>query len=158
MKESQKRYNIDDILPQKPPMRFIDQIIKASDDKVLCQFTIRKDNLFYEPEIDGVYHWIGVEMMAQAAAVLAYFQQLEDNRVKREGFLLSVRNCVSDLTWFTCGEILEICAQKVMIEPPLGVFNCSIMINGKSVATGKFSAYQPTGEQFEQILKGEEIQ
>ncbi len=148
--------NLDNILPQQYPMRLIDRIISADKERVICEAVITGDHLFYDQTINGVYHWVGIEMMAQASAVLAYFQAEGALRRKRNGFLMSVRSCTSKKQQFDCDQILTVISQKVMIENPVGVFSGQILdATGQLLSSGRFSAYQPSEDEFERILQGQ---
>lgn len=145
--------NLENALPQQPPMRLIDSIIEATDQLARCQTTIKKENIFYDNDAKGVYAWVGMELMAQTAAVFASNQGEGDT--PQMGFLLSVRKFESKEPVFTVGETLEILAKKIYLEDNIGCFDCEIKINNQLIATGKLNAFQPDEAHAEVILKGE---
>lgn len=67
-----ERQGILDLLPQKPPFRFIDRIIELSENHIVAQYRFKEDEYFYkghfpgDPVTPGV---ILVEAMAQAGLV-----------------------------------------------------------------------------------------
>ncbi|MCF6767454.1 hypothetical protein L3V86_03615 [Thiotrichales bacterium 19S11-10] len=147
--------SLSSLIPHKAPMRLIDYLVEANDQQVTCQSLITPEHLFYDKAIDGIWHWVGIEMMAQASAVLAQFQSGKDkDQSPRLGFLLSVRQFKSSIPYFTSGLNLTIMAKKIYIDSSLGSFNGAILVNDKEVATAKLSAIEPTDEQLDQILQG----
>ena len=148
---------LEGIIPHRPPMRLIDRLDEVNEDKAICIAYISAEHVFYDKQIKGVYAWVGIEMMAQASAALAYFQGDEAAHAPRRGFMISVRNFKAQCTSFSEGATLTIISKKEMISDPLGVFLCEIHQSGSCVASAKFSAYQPSDDEFEQIVKGKKF-
>ncbi len=71
-----ERSRILDLLPQRSPFRFVDELLEIDRAHVLCKYTYRKDEFFYpghfpgEPITPGV---ILIETMAQAMALHAMY-------------------------------------------------------------------------------------
>ena len=147
-------YNLREIIPQSPPMQLIDHLEEVDENNAVCTAKITSEHIFYAPEIKGVYAWVGIEMMAQASAALAYFQGDEDTHAPRRGFMISVRNFKTTRASFDADDVLTIIAHKEFISYPLGVFLCEIRHQGQCVAQAKFSAYQPGNEEFIEIVQG----
>ncbi|WP_440682582.1 ApeP family dehydratase [Cysteiniphilum halobium] len=147
-------YDLSEIIPQSPPMQLIDHIQKVNQEKAICVAKITAEHIFYDAEINGVYVWVGIEMMAQASAVLAYFQGDESDHAPRRGFMISVRNFNATRASFDEGDVLTIVAHKEFISDPLGVFLCEIYHQDQCVAKAKFSAYQPSDTEFTAIIQG----
>ena len=79
------------ILPHKPPMILIDDVIDYSiEEKWLKScVTIRKDCLFFDNQLNGIDSVIGIEYMAQTIGCFAHLQKhLEEPQI---GFLLGTR-------------------------------------------------------------------
>lgn len=75
-----------DLLPQKPPFRFLDEILSASADGVTAAYRFRENEFFFQghfpgnPVTPGV---ILVESMAQAGlCAYAVFRALEQGKTK----------------------------------------------------------------------------
>ena len=147
-------YDLNEIIPQSPPMQLIDSLQEVNQNKATCLAKITPEHIFYDTEINGVYAWVGIEMMAQASAVLAYFQGDEIDHAQRCGFMISVRNFKTTRASFDEGDLLTIVAHKEFISDPLGVFMCEIHHQDQCVAEAKFSAYQPSDEEFIEIIQG----
>ncbi|WP_440616209.1 ApeP family dehydratase [Cysteiniphilum sp. 6C5] len=147
-------YDLTEIIPQSPPMQLIDSLQEVNEEKSVCLATITPEHIFYDDEINGVYAWAGIEMMAQASAALAYFQGDESDHAPRRGFMISVRNFKTTRANFDEGDLLTIIAHKEFINDPLGVFRCEIHQQDQCVAQAKFSAYQPSDQAFTEIIQG----
>jgi predicted hotdog family 3-hydroxylacyl-ACP dehydratase len=148
-----REFTLDDALLQKPPMRLLDRIITINNTHAICEAQITPQHLFYQPVIDGVYAWVGIEMMAQTAAVFVYAQQCQNEvAAPRIGFLMSVRQFQSSLTHFPAGQPLVTTAVNTLLDQEMGVFECHIHSDNQLIATAKLSAYQPNLQQLEHLL------
>jgi len=82
-------YNIIDLIPQRPPMVMIDQLLCCNTDITTTMLTIRTDNVFCK---DGIFHESGlIENIAQTAAARAGFIALQKNEKPAVGFIGSVK-------------------------------------------------------------------
>jgi predicted hotdog family 3-hydroxylacyl-ACP dehydratase len=147
---------IEQVIPQKEGMKLIDRIIEFSDEQIVCESIIQKNNLFYDSKINGVYSWVGVEFMAQAIAAYAGCSKYQENTNNKHsiGFLLSVRKFSTTQDYFKCDDKLIIKAEKIYLSDGVGVFLGEIIINKKTIASAKLNTYQPGKDKVEQILKG----
>jgi 3-hydroxyacyl-[acyl-carrier-protein] dehydratase len=70
-----------DLIPQKPPFRFVDRIVELDADRIAGEYTFRPDELFYPGHFPGFPVTPGVillETMGQTAFALAiYLMALE---------------------------------------------------------------------------------
>lgn len=83
--------SVQDILPHKAPMVLIDSLVSVGDDSVHCRATIEHENLFFDPAINAVPGWVGLEIMAQSVAAWAGFHAQKANLPPQVGFLLGSR-------------------------------------------------------------------
>jgi 3-hydroxyacyl-[acyl-carrier-protein] dehydratase len=71
-----ERNRLLDLLPQRAPFRFVDELLEIDRNHVVCKYTFREDEFFYpghfpgEPVTPGV---ILIETMAQAMALHAMY-------------------------------------------------------------------------------------
>ena len=156
-------FAIDKLIPQQQGMKLIDNMIKFTEDQIICESVITEDNIFFNQEINGVYSWIGVEFMAQTICAYSGCSRYKNNpqdqnisKIKKPpiGFLLSVRNFSTKLDYFKCNDKLIIKAEKIYLDDGVGVFMGEILINTKIIASAKINTYEPSYEKAEQILKG----
>jgi predicted hotdog family 3-hydroxylacyl-ACP dehydratase len=138
-------FNLDDIILHKPPMRLIDDILCIDENFAKCTAKISPNHLFYQADVDGVYAWIGIEMMAQTAAAYVYgiTAGKEAQDVAKIAFLTSVRQFNASVDYYPCGSSLTVIAHKNLLEESYAVFDCEIWQEECKVASAKISAYQP---------------
>ncbi|NNM60090.1 MAG: hypothetical protein HKM04_09800 [Legionellales bacterium] len=148
-------------LPQKPPMRLIDRIIELNNTQAICEAFIEKNHIFYDSNIDGLAPWIGIEMMAQTAAVFVYGHQNKIDGVENRGlkeakiaFLMSVRQFHTTISHIPAGSTLIIIANSIFLDEETGVFECQILQDSKAVAEARLSAYQPSLDKLTTLLAG----
>ena len=46
-------YNIAELIPQKPPMRLVDEFVSFESETVHCRTTIDDTNIFFDKELEG---------------------------------------------------------------------------------------------------------
>lgn len=85
-------YKIIDLIPQRPPMVMIDQLIDADDKSARGRLTIKESNLFSH---NGKLQEAGlIEFIAQTAAAYTGYLSLSKNQLVRRGYIGSVKNLV----------------------------------------------------------------
>lgn len=125
-------------------MRLIDDIVTAGDDRVSVSARVTRDNVFFNAGEGGVPAWVGIEYMAQAAAVWVGRHCERLGRSIQPAFLISSRQFTASSPVFAEGEQLEVEVRADLVEPPIVVFSGSIRGHtGETLAEGIFSAYQP---------------
>ena len=144
---------LNNFLPQQQPMRLIDSIFEVNDRFAKCSATISENNIFYDTTIQGVYSWVGIELMAQTAAVFASHRSGQGE--PQVGFLMSVRKFSSTKPYFKLYDLLNIVANCEFLEDNIGVFDCGIYNESQLIASAKLNAFVPTAEQAKSILRGE---
>ncbi len=147
--------SLDDILLHSPPMRLIDSITELDPDYIRCKVTINEASIFYDSTIQGIYAWVGVELMAQAVAAYAGSHKAQTKPAL--GLLLSVRKFQTQQPYFKLGQELTIVAHKDYVHEMVGVFNCEIFIDGKLIASAKLNTIEPPADKITAILKGQKI-
>lgn len=71
-----KQIDIEQLIPQRAPIRMVDELLKAEEHEGVCQFVIRQDNRFLEA--DGSLSAAGlVEHIAQSASTLCGYHALK---------------------------------------------------------------------------------
>ena len=97
------------MLPHASSMLLVDRMVSSNDCSVVIEATIRADY----PFSNGIAgSWIGLELMAQSAAVISRLRNSEKSKKPSLGFLLGCRSFIAYIPEFTPG-------QKVTIEVQL---------------------------------------
>lgn len=94
-------------------MILVDSIIAATADSVVVKVIVRSDYPFVEDnDTKTVGAWIGIEFIAQAAAVLSGLAHYEHGFAVKPGFLLGTRKYTSHVPYFNKGDTLLVSLQR----------------------------------------------
>jgi predicted hotdog family 3-hydroxylacyl-ACP dehydratase len=134
--------DIEAYVPHRGMMRLLDRVVAVNEEQALAEVDVPDDGLFVQ---DGaVPAWVGVEYMAQAAAVWAGARAIREGRTPGMGFLLGSRRYESRVTAFPGGATLRVQARCELVDDKgMGVFDCSIALDGDVVATARLSVFEP---------------
>lgn len=137
-------YPIEAVVPQRPPMILIDEIVARETDAIIVLVTIRSNGLFFR-EGRGVPSHVGLEWMAQACAAFAGAEALDEAGTVKVGFLLGTRDFRVTRYWFVEGERLYVRARLEYHDGELANFACEIAdsIHGPAVATANLNVFHP---------------
>ena len=145
---------VENLVPHRGAMSWLDEVISVDDASVHARSTIRSDRLFVRDGLVGA--WVGVEFMAQAVAAWAGHRARSKGGVVNIGFLLGTRRYEITRPQYAVGDVLDIEARcELMGDNGLGMFSCCIRIDGETVAEANLSVFEPPdGAHFEKT-KGE---
>lgn len=135
-------YPVADLLPHAPPMVLLDSVIGWDKGRLDAAVAIRPGIPFFRSG-KGVPAHVGIEYMAQACGACAGLEALETGEAVRIGFLLGTRRYRAAVDWFTDGAQLTVSVSEMFRDGSMGAFDCSILINGREVATAQLNVYQP---------------
>lgn len=148
-------FELDRAIPHKPPMRWLDRIISVDPQRAVCESDVTQEHIFYRPEIGGIDSWLGIEMMAQAAAVFVYGQKYnKKDTMPSIAFLLSVRQFEASISFFEIHSVLTVSVDCDLLDNNMGVFMGKIALNKQIIASAQLSAYKPTADELKQVLAG----
>lgn len=97
-------FDVSKMLPHDHPMILIDQLITSDQTTAITQATIKNQYPFTSGIIGT---WIGLELMAQSAAVLAKTLNTSNEKAKL-GFLLGSRRFIAHVSEFIPGQVVSI--------------------------------------------------
>ncbi len=145
MSEALHTWTVDDLIPHRGDMSWLDTVLSADQDAVVAEATIRPDSFFV---CDGALPiWVGVEFMAQAVAAWAGHRGRQQGRAARIGFLLGTRRFDVRRQAFRVGDRLRIEARcELMGDNGLGMFACRILVDGEVSAEANLSVFEPPDE------------
>ena len=98
-----------ELLPHASSMLLVDELISSTDNSAVVSATIRDE---YPFSVGGAGTWIGLELMAQSAAVVSKLRSHQKSDKPSLGFLLGSRSYIAHIPEFSPG-------QKVFIEVQL---------------------------------------
>ncbi len=138
--------SIEDLVPHRGPMCWIDRLISADDDQVTVETQVRSEHPLVQA--GGVPGWAGIEYMAQTIAVWAGVQSMRRGQSIKPGFLLGSRRYQCHCAHFWLGQRLTIQAQReLMGDNGLGLFSCHIYDQDTELAVANVSVFEPPDPQ-----------
>ena len=140
-----------ELIPQEPPMVFLDRVVKYEETKLTTEITVNRENLFCED--DGMPAWVGIEYMAQSVAAYAGVQARLRGDPPSVGFLLGTRAYKCSVSRFPLGETLTVLVEQLFSESGLGAFSCSI-VSDRLVASATINVYQPDKDRLDDFWAG----
>lgn len=142
-------YPIAALIPHKPPMILLDEVICYDENSLVAEVTIRDDSLFLRPE--GVPCHVGIEYMAQACGAYAGVHALDSGDPVRIGLLLGTRDYRAQVSHSRRGDRLQIAIEMVFRDEAIAALAFSISITGKIVAEAQLKVYQPNNDELAEI-------
>ncbi len=142
MEQAHDKVRVDELVPHRRTMSWLDQVISADDEGVVAQATIRPTSLFVR---DGQLPvWAGIEYMAQTVAVWGGHRAKQQGRSIALGFLVGTRRYEVHRQSFKVGDLLRIEARcELVAENGLGMFSCRVLVGDDLVATANLSVFEP---------------
>jgi len=132
---------MDEWLPHRGRMRLVDRVERCDDTSIACTAVVRPDGPF--TDADGMPAWIGIELMAQAAAAWAGARARAGGGAPRAGFLVGARRYDAHVPSFAIGAALEITATCAASgDNGMRLFDCTIAHAGRALASGRIGVFE----------------
>ncbi len=136
---------MDDWVPHRGAMSLLDAVVQIEDQRIVARVTVPAGGLF--GAADGVPAWVGIEYMAQAVAAWSGARARQAGGSPRIGFLLGSRRYEAHVPVFAVGADLRVSAEcELMAGNGLGMFDCRITQDGRLLACGRLSVYEPAAD------------
>ncbi len=139
---------VDRYVPHRGRMSLLDEVLDHTVDQCTARVTVTPRSTFYLPA-SGVPAYVGLEYMAQTVAAYDGTARTGEGGTPVIGFLLGTRHYRCDRDRFADGETLIVTARRVVIQPPVASFDCTIAIGGEVVATASLTVYRSEGNNLE---------
>lgn len=136
--------DIQDLIPHRPPMRLIDRLHSHAAMQVTTTAQVTAQSRFYDPSAGGVPAWVGVEYMAQTAAVWIGLRDYHAGRAPEPAFLVSARQYQAFEPIFPAGSQFYIEVNVKLMDANIVSFVGKIYDDsGKVWADALFTAFRP---------------
>jgi len=136
---------LSELVPHRGSMLLLDRLLADDGGRVRAEATVRRGGVFVTE--DGLPAWVGLELMAQAAAAWAGLRAREAGAPVRGGFLLGTRRYHCAVPHFPVGARLEVLARpELALESGLQVFACAIEYQGQVAASASLNVFAPLGD------------
>jgi predicted hotdog family 3-hydroxylacyl-ACP dehydratase len=137
---------IDEFIVHRLPMRLLDRIIAVGENDAVAETVVHADNPFFEPG-RGLPAYVGLEMMAQAIALIDGGKRRNSGLPANIGFLLGCRRYISKRASFAENEKLTVAATMVFGDSAMFAFDCRLNDEQGEVATANLKVYAPADPQ-----------
>ncbi len=137
------------LAPHRKPMLMVDRVLAFDGETIRVASTVDPGNPFFQPG-RGLPSYVGVEIMAQAAAMLQAMRQRAagGGGAPGVGFLLGTRKYRAEVDWFAAGDVLEVEASGQVDDSEVQSVACRIRLPGGqeacSATLNVFRAKAPT--------------
>ena len=131
-----------ELLPHRPPMVLIDEVVAADEaaERATARVRLTPSSPFVEDgSVDAL---VGVEYMAQTiGAFVGYVSRLHGQPIL-VGFLVGIREARFLLPSYRVGDVLDVHVRRVWGDDNAGSFECSIERGGETVATAQLQVFR----------------
>ena len=137
-------YPVDRVVPHRPPMILIDEVVSRQAEHIVAAVTIRATDLFFQPG-RGTPSRVAIEWMAQTCAAFAGSEAIDEGGAVRIGFLLGTRDFRCTQGWFTEGTRLFVRAHLEYHDNEIANFACEVAgpAEGPALATASLNVFHP---------------
>jgi len=135
---------VDNIIPQRFPMRVVDKLIRIAERKADVTVTVTKESIFVRQDgtlDEAVY----LELIAQAIAALSGFSHMGASDVEMKGFLLGAKN-IKILNQARVGDNLKISVFEYANYGDFGIVEGVIYREDEVLARGEIKIWHTTSE------------
>ena len=132
-------------VPHRGAMSLLDAVDRCEDLAIVARVRVPAAGPFNGT--DGVPAWVGIEYMAQTVAAWSGARARAGGGSPRIGYLLGSRRYEAAVPAFASGAELTVHAQcELTGDNGLGMFDCRIEQDGRVLATGRLSVFEPPQE------------
>jgi predicted hotdog family 3-hydroxylacyl-ACP dehydratase len=129
-------------VPHRGALNLLDTVERCDDLSIVARVRVPASALF--SGADGVPAWVGIEYMAQAVAAWSGARARAGGGSPKIGYLLGSRRYEAAVPAFEAGTELQVFAQcELMGENGLGMFDCRVECDGRVLASGRLSVFEP---------------
>ena len=135
--------DLEQMLPHKSPMVLVDKLLSNNSSSVVVEATIKDDYPFTSAPIGT---WVGIELMAQSAAILSKLTKQANTDKASLGFLLGSRSFTAHVSEFMPGQKVRI---EIQLDPAVegqvmvNAYGVIKTISGDLICEGSITLYEP---------------
>ena len=145
MNDAWPPHAMDAWVPHRGAMSLLDAVERCDDLAIVARVRVPAAGPFNGT--DGVPAWVGIEYMAQTVAAWSGARARAGGGSPRIGYLLGSRRYEAAVPAFASGAELTVHAQcELTGDNGLGMFDCRIEQDGRVLATGRLSVFEPPQE------------
>jgi predicted hotdog family 3-hydroxylacyl-ACP dehydratase len=143
-------------LPHNAPMLLLETVLNVTDEQAVCQVTVNRQGVL-APFIDASGNlpgWYALELVAQTVGVWSGWHRQQRGEAQITlGMVLGARELQCASGEFAADSVLDITVSLLMQDERFGCFECVIIANGETLASGRVNTFQPTTEELTTLFK-----
>ena len=126
-----------EILPHRPPMILLDEVLVREGERIVCAATIREEGPFVQAR--RVQAVVMLEYMAQCIAAFAGLNARSRGQPIRPGLLVACREMDLAVDAVGVGARLVVEAERIWGDRAFGFFECTVTEGGEALARASLS-------------------
>jgi predicted hotdog family 3-hydroxylacyl-ACP dehydratase len=130
---------IEELLPHRAPMLWIDEVTWHEGDSIRCALCIRDQVFVMNGEVEPV---ISIEWMAQTVGALVGLYDRSQQQTPRPGYLIAVPEAEFSVERFLVGDVLDLHASRTWGDSTMASFEARVERGGKTAARAQLSVYR----------------
>jgi predicted hotdog family 3-hydroxylacyl-ACP dehydratase len=136
-------FAVEQLIPHSPPMVLLDRILYYDSMALIAEITIKAGCMFYDPAVQGVPAWVGIEYMAQAISALGGLRAIEKQESIKIGFLLGTRKMLLQQKVLRADCTYQVHVKQLFWDDSgLANFDCEIRDGEQLCVTAKVTVFE----------------
>ena len=113
---------VGDLVPHRPPMLWVDEIVEDSDEAIVCRVTLRPEHVFLDAgTAESV---VIVELMAQSVAAFVGLADSKRGETPKPGYLVAIPEARFVVATVAVGQTLDIACARRFGDDKIASFSC----------------------------------
>lgn len=134
---------IEDLLPHRGSMLLLQRITDSDGSGIVAEAVVPSE-AWYLDDSGAMPTWVGIEMMAQAAAAQVGLSARLNGSTAKPGVLLGTRDFRANFPDAASGTVLRVAARMTLLDDGgFAVFECAVSDGRKRICSATLSVYQP---------------
>jgi predicted hotdog family 3-hydroxylacyl-ACP dehydratase len=110
------------LVPHRPPMLWIDEVVEDSDDGIVCRVTLRPEHVFLDA--GSAESVVTVELMAQSVAAFVGLTDAKKGGTPQPGYLVAIPEARFLVPTVAVGQTLDITCVRRFGDDKIASFSC----------------------------------
>lgn len=131
-----------DLVPHRPPMVLLDEVVEHTPKEITCRVRLRPDMPFMHAGKQRCV--VCMEYMAQACAAFAGMPKQSEGSRPAIGYVVGVRRMTLARDYLAAGAELTVTACMTWRDVQTAAFRCEVLCGTESVARAELTVVDPT--------------
>ena len=145
-----------DYLPHDAPMRLLESVESVTAESADCRVTVDPHGVLapFLNATGDLPGWYALELMAQTVGVWSgWHRQQQGQESLSLGMVLGARELVCAAGSFPANSVLTVTVTLLMQDERFSSFECAIIADGATLATGRVNTFQPSQQELATLFK-----